>query len=61
MLDPVQVQKMELHMQVLEDGHDKRMKGKSDTSFVGLNKRNHIRRSGVGASSAPIIIHPAFI
>jgi hypothetical protein len=52
---------MELHMQVLEDGHDKRMKGKSDTSFVGLNKRNHIRRSGVGASSAPRIIHPAFI
>jgi hypothetical protein len=38
MVDPVQVQKMKLHLQILEEGHNKRMKGKSETSLMEMNE-----------------------
>jgi hypothetical protein len=38
MVDPVRVQKMKLHLQILKEGHNKRMKGKSETSLVEMNK-----------------------
>jgi hypothetical protein len=49
MLDPVRVQKMELHLQIPKESRDKRVKGEGETPLVETNKQDHVTgRQGRG-------------
>jgi hypothetical protein len=53
MLNPIRVHKMKLHLQVLEEGHNKRMKEQSVTSLMEMNEQKHVtRRWGQGMLGA---------
>lgn len=42
MMNPIQIQIMKLHLQILEESHDKRVKREGETSLVETNKRNQV-------------------
>jgi hypothetical protein len=41
-LNPIRIQIVKLHLQILEEGHDERMMREGEALLVEANKRNHI-------------------
>ena len=51
-LNPIRIQIVKLHLQILKEVHDERMKGEGDPSLVKMNKQNHVTNRGRGLLSA---------
>jgi hypothetical protein len=46
-LNSIRIQIVKLHLQILEKGHDERMKKEGEPSLVETNKQNHITKRRV--------------
>jgi hypothetical protein len=49
---------MKLHLQILEEGHNEKVKGEGKTSLMETNKQNHITVRQGWATSTPRISQP---